>query len=671
MSDDSLNRHLDDLFSDNIPEPDRPVQKPPEPPVAGAVPPAMPEPGPAVEPKPVVELGPVVEVEPTVELEPLVPAEEKAPSPEGGMLSLEAEPELEHARKAGTARQWETEDWLAAQEQDLERGRARILNLLLGGVVIGGALGIVALIIAGILKAERFLTYIPFFAGYLVIVALFFWRELPVRWRAIALFAVAYGVAGLSIWVNGPMSTGPWYLFALSLFFFVLVGPRAGIVSSIVHTVVFIALAAAYRLQLLQVRIPINLEDNSAQFMVVSATFALMAIVMTLVPWLYARMQNQVTRRMRDQYQSLQEAQALSRTREQELAAANRILQRQTSHFELGAQVGYLSTRTIGAEAFVRRVVSLVREQLDLYDVSLYLLDPAREILVFQAADHQEIVGVPRRETRLRIADNEMLAQCVQTGEASIASHHDQLIEAEFVLPQTRSVLVLPLVAQEKTIGVVAIQSLQDDAFQQSDIAPLRTFADQVAVAIAYDRALAEVQERLREMEALQQYYVREAWQQFLPTQERDLFQFAQPGIAPLDEQTVDRFVTQMSDMSGTDSKVSDLVVPLSQRGHVIGMLGLLAGQESVPLNEGQVSMVRAISEQMELILDNARLFEEARLRAGQERKVRDVAARMRETLDVESVLRAAADEMYQALNLDELVIRLTPPEYLGDEEAQ
>ncbi|MBN1934846.1 MAG: GAF domain-containing protein [Anaerolineae bacterium] len=655
MSNDPLDRHLEGLFSDSTPEPDR----------------SSPSPLPDSLSGPAASELQVAASEPPV----TTPVKEEV-APGAGMLSLDeppSDPMVSRTERVRTRplRRWEGDDWSVVQEEDLERGRERILNLLLGGVVIGGAVGIVAMILAGIQKPERFLTYIPFFAGYLVIVLLFFWRRLAVRWRSIILFAVAYGVAGLSIWFNGPMSTGPWYLFAVSLFFFVLIGPRAGIVSSVVHTVVFVALVVVYRLGFMFVQSPIDFVDNIAQFLVVIATFPLMAIVMTLVPWLYARTQNQITRRMHTQYRSLQQAQALSRAREEELAIANRVLQRQASHFELGAQVGHLSTRVLQSETFVTRVVALVRERLNLYDVSLYLLDVERENLILQAFSHQDATEISDRATRLRVDDNETLAKCVQTGEACIASHRDQLIGVAFVLPQTRSMLMLPLVAQEKTIGVVAIQSLQDDAFQQSDVVPLRTFADQVAVAIAYDRALVEVQERLREVEALQQYYVREAWQQFLPTQERDLFQFTQPGIAPLGEQEIDHLVTQTSGDGGTSVEGQDLMVPLSQRGHVIGLLGLSADRESQPLDEGQVSMVRAISEQMELILDNARLFEQARMRAGQERKVRDVATRMRETLDVASVLRTAADEMYQALNLDELVIRLAPPESLADEEAQ
>lgn len=102
--------------------------------------------------------------------------------------------------------------------------------------------------------------------------------------------------------------------------------------------------------------------------------------------------------------------------------------------------------------------------------------------------------------------------------------------------------------------------------------------------------------------------------------------------------------------------------MPIAQRGHVIGLLGVQAREDDPSLTEGQISMVQTISEQMELILDNARLFEEARLRAGQERQVREIASRVRESLDIDTVLQAVVREIGEALNLAEAEVRMGAP---------
>ena len=71
--------------------------------------------------------------------------------------------------------------------------------------------------------------------------------------------------------------------------------------------------------------------------------------------------------------------------------------------------------------------------------------------------------------------------------------------------------------------------------------------------------------------------------------------------------------------------------------------------------------MLTTIVEQLGVALDSSRLYAETQHRAEQERLVGEITSRMRETLDVEAVLQTAAEEIYQTLNLENLVIQLLP----------
>lgn len=562
------------------------------------------------------------------------------------------------------------------EAEGLERGRVHILNVLLGGATIGGGAGVLALLIGVIQKPARFPSYIPYFIAYSVVVAMFLLRRIPSRWRVIVLFAVTYVVALFSTRENGVVSTAPWYLFAASMLSFILIGPRAGVVTSVVHVLLFVATATAYHLGWLRVRTPIELPESLPQFLVVSTTFALITLVIAVMQWLFARAQARVTRTIREQNETLRQAQELSRTRAQDLAVANRVLQRQTAHFELGAQVGHLSTQELGTKEFVSRVVRLVLDRLNLYDVSLFLLDEGRGQAILQDYASEDALSTADRKLSLAVQDAPTLGQCVLDGQARIVSQTQDLDALPCLLPQTRSALLLPMIAQGQVIGVIVIQSQAAEAFREQDVAPLRTVADQTAVTVAYDRALVELQERLRELETMQRYYVREAWEQFLPTRPATFFQYHRSDVGPFDEGDLTRLDQVLSRLgaASADERVSmphDLFVPIAQRGHVIGLLGVERSDRDEPLSEGQVEMVQTVSEQMELILDNARLLEEARTRAGQERKVREVAARMRESLDVESVLRTAIDQMYQTLGLEEIAVHLQVSERVPDDPAR
>ena len=71
--------------------------------------------------------------------------------------------------------------------------------------------------------------------------------------------------------------------------------------------------------------------------------------------------------------------------------------------------------------------------------------------------------------------------------------------------------------------------------------------------------------------------------------------------------------------------------------------------------------MLQEITSQLALALDSARLHQSTRTRAHREQLTAQITARMRETLDVETVLRTAIEEIYEALDLSELTIYLSP----------
>jgi GAF domain-containing protein len=72
-------------------------------------------------------------------------------------------------------------------------------------------------------------------------------------------------------------------------------------------------------------------------------------------------------------------------------------------------------------------------------------------------------------------------------------------------------------------------------------------------------------------------------------------------------------------------------------------------------------SYLSAISEQLGIALDGARLYGETQFTAARERTISEATTRMRETLDLDALLRTAAVELRQVLGLAEAEIRLGP----------
>jgi GAF domain-containing protein len=95
----------------------------------------------------------------------------------------------------------------------------------------------------------------------------------------------------------------------------------------------------------------------------------------------------------------------------------------------------------------------------------------------------------------------------------------------------------------------------------------------------------------------------------------------------------------------------------LMLRGQMIGRINLEGSQGD--WDEEDLNLIEAVALQASQALDNARLIQETQYRAENERRLGDISARLRETLDVDYVLRTAAQELLDALKLAEVEVRL------------
>ena len=108
------------------------------------------------------------------------------------------------------------------------------------------------------------------------------------------------------------------------------------------------------------------------------------------------------------------------------------------------------------------------------------------------------------------------------------------------------------------------------------------------------------------------------------------------------------------------------LAIPLKVREQVVGVLRLRKGADSAsPGAEAwtreEVATLEALVEQLGLALESGRLYQDTLRRATRERLAREVTDRMREVLDIEAVLKTAAQEVRELLGLPEVVVRLVP----------
>ncbi len=107
------------------------------------------------------------------------------------------------------------------------------------------------------------------------------------------------------------------------------------------------------------------------------------------------------------------------------------------------------------------------------------------------------------------------------------------------------------------------------------------------------------------------------------------------------------------------DNDTASLAMPVKVRGKIIGVVGGRKPEDAVGWTADEIELVEGLTEQLSVALESARLYQDSQRRAEHERLTSQVTARMRETLDIEMVLKTAVQEVRQALGLPEVVVRL------------
>lgn len=557
---------------------------------------------------------------------------------------------------------------------DLVQERELILNALLGGATLGGGVVVVLLLLGPLQRPSGLLGFVLLLAGYALVTAAFVLRRIPTGWRIAVLIGASYAAALYSMLLEGLTGTGPWYLLGTPILFFVLAGERWGVVSGIANALIYLAFVAAYRLGWLVTQGAAAVAQSLPDLVVLGVSFALMLTVIVVAHSLSARAQRRVRRFLRQQGDALRAAQAAAAERQQRLERANAVLRGQTRHSELATEVGRVAAMGLHLDDLAARAVELIRQSIQADYVGLFLLDEDRVYAQLRA--HAGTLQAPSLglDERTPITDDMLLRQCVSSGRPQVVLGADDVRDltgrtggSPFLHSDARSALALPLIARGSVFGAISVQSGEPAAFHGGDVVSLRIIADQLSSAISNAQLAQELRERLEQLETLQHYYVRETWEQFLAESTSSTYEYHRPEIEPLGDGPLPEVERVLADprlaMLGGDDASSSLLVPIALREHVLGVLGLRRLDADQPWTEEQIDLLAAVSEQMGLIIENSRLFSEARSRAARERRARQIVARLRQSLDIEEVLATAVQELGDALQLQEVTIRLAGTE--------
>ncbi len=252
--------------------------------------------------------------------------------------------------------------------------------------------------------------------------------------------------------------------------------------------------------------------------------------------------------------------------------------------------------------------------------------------------------------------------------EADIRQSDYDLADNDRVMAQgIASRLIVPLQMREHVLGTLNMASTQPETFTQQHVVLLRQLADQLAQTLERVRLLAAAQAAAAEAAATHRSYLRREWADYLQKEQvlRATYVYDQHAVSK--EGTFQRpemmQALKQGDLITTEdveaAERSGLAVPIEVRGQILGVLGFEDPEGKWQSSPEQLALIQAVTQQLGQALENARLIEATQSLAERERLVAEVSSNIRQSLEMDTVLRTAVNELRETLQLAEVEVRI------------
>lgn len=562
-------------------------------------------------------------------------------------------------------------DW----RSEVQHRRATLLNrILLTGTILGfiamWALYFFGLEERGWNPLERG-DMLPFLAGWVVVLVAWRWRNLGYRIRTGVVLLLVYLLGSYLLWEDGLSGGGRIWLVLLPALTFVLFGERPGFVVGGISILTYAFFAFT--------------SDAVPHWLTEAFDFLIGVVGMSMVMWAFNH----------GWMDALTQASAANT----QLQAQTVALRETTNHLQATAAVAHACSSTLDPETLIFEVVNQIQREFDdlgVYYVGMFLLDSEEEESERRSAVLRAATGSIGRRLLdqgyvVALDGTSAVGRCITQRQAVVASSESTgLAPGGSLLEGARSGAALPLRSRGRILGALSVQSTREDVFDAEVIGVLEAMSDQLAVALDNARLFVQTEAALKEVQAAQRHYLAQAWQEFLSIRPVTDVEYVQSGIelgdgellqdarraamvhgravatntsperagksVPSQAGAFDRDQTEPSEPALPQTV---LAVPLKLREQVIGTLSLHETSRHRSWTSEEIALAETIAEQVALTVENLRLMDEARRRATREQLLGEVSGRMRESLDMDTVLKTAAQEIHRALGLRDVTVQM------------
>lgn len=181
-------------------------------------------------------------------------------------------------------------------------------------------------------------------------------------------------------------------------------------------------------------------------------------------------------------------------------------LEKHTQQLETIVEISQRLTSKLDVSELVRDVVERVANGFNFYHTTIYLLDEEQQDLIVA-----EAVGSVGDEMKAR---GHSISLTASTSPVAQAARLKEIISVDDVqeysnwlpnpfLPRTRSEMAVPIMVEERVLGVLDVQDDEEAGFDKGDTKLMHSLANQVAIALTNAHLFEQTQRALAQTEKL------------------------------------------------------------------------------------------------------------------------------------------------------------------------
>jgi len=382
--------------------------------------------------------------------------------------------------------------------------------------------------------------------------------------------------------------------------------------------------------------------------------------VLAIILWLSDSQMRQALARERNLITELQEQSNILEMTVEERTVG---LQRRAQQLAATAEIATLATEATDLDSLMSEAIEIIRTQFGFYHASVFLMDDTGNWAEIAASTGDAGQQLLARRHRLAVGSASMVGWATANRLPRVAQNvkDDPFHYENPLLPDTEAEIALPLLAGERLLGVIDVQSTEADAFPEEEIRTLEAIASELTIAIDRVRAETEYRAELDRADQALRQQLAEAWSDYTQTRGPNTIYYTPTGERLLnvgvDFSGASLAIQHLKTITSEDGR--EISVPIQLRGEVIAIVSARKKETNQVWSEDEIALIEAVAAQTSLSLESARQRSEEMRRVRELEVINRVSQAVSQMLRLESLFRVVHRQLNQVLGESDMYVAL------------